>query len=178
MNELNRARKVLGKRIHVYGSKAPAIVDEDEFIFVSSYSWHLSTEGYVLRNEPRQKRRTGESRSSKTLAECVVQCNDHTKERIVYLNGDKLDCRKVNLAVVSVSEAGGTAKLSKKNTSGFKGVSWSRLCKKWGASITVNGKRITLGYFTEKMDAVYSYDAASVKYFGETAMTNKRMGLY
>jgi hypothetical protein len=41
------------------------------------------------------------------------------------------------------------AGLTKTNTSGFHGVSWSKASKKWHAYASHNGKRITAGYFSD-----------------------------
>lgn len=55
--------------------------------------------------------------------------------------------------------------INSRNTSGYKGVSYHKKNKKWQASITVNYKRIYLGYFTNKQEAIEARLAAEKKYF-------------
>jgi len=56
------------------------------------------------------------------------------------------------------------SKLSKRNTSGVMGVYWKKERKKWRAYITNNGKNISLGSFSEKIDAVKARWDAENKY--------------
>lgn len=63
-------------------------------------------------------------------------------------------------------------KLRKDNTSGFKGVTWSRKMRMWNSQIYVNTKRKHLGYFLNKKTAALAYDAAAIEHFGEFAATN------
>lgn len=51
------------------------------------------------------------------------------------------------------------------NSSGCKGVSFYKNTGKWVASITVHRKRIALGYFTDKTDAIKARKQAEDKYF-------------
>lgn len=53
------------------------------------------------------------------------------------------------------------------NSSGHKGVSWNKHCKKWKASIKTDGKTVCLGYFDNLEEAGAAYDAASLKLHGE-----------
>lgn len=56
------------------------------------------------------------------------------------------------------------------SSSGYKGVHRSR--KKWHARITVNGRYTYLGTFTDKLDAARAYNAAAIRYHGESAILN------
>ena len=47
---------------------------------------------------------------------------------------------------------------AKNNTSGYTGVIWHKGRKAWYSTISVNKKRISLGYFKDKMDAVKARD--------------------
>ena len=50
------------------------------------------------------------------------------------------------------------------NTSGVTGVSWNRKAGKWDAYIKVNGKRINLGYYVDKQDAIKTRRDAEIKH--------------
>ena len=58
------------------------------------------------------------------------------------------------------------AKLSSKNTSGCKGVSFNKTKNKWRARITIDGIEIHLGYFDNEQDAALAYDVATIFYSG------------
>jgi len=58
--------------------------------------------------------------------------------------------------------------LSSQNTSGVKGVGWSKQHNKWRARITVNKKTIELGWFDKKEDAVKARKNGEEKYFKRT----------
>lgn len=60
------------------------------------------------------------------------------------------------------------------NKSGYKGVHFSKSANKFTAQI----KHIHLGVFADPIEAAKAYDLAAVKYFGESAVTNKMLGNY
>jgi len=57
------------------------------------------------------------------------------------------------------------SKPSKANKSGVVGVCWVESRKKWQANIRIKGRRITLGWFTSKEDAITERKSAEIKYF-------------
>ena len=66
-----------------------------------------------------------------------------------------------------VSHAGNTQnrlKLQPNNTSGHRGVCWDKRHEKWKAEISVGGKNIHLGRFTNLDDAIAARKAGEAKY--------------
>lgn len=55
--------------------------------------------------------------------------------------------------------------INKNNTSGFKGVSWSKRHEKWEANIHINYKKKFLGYYKTAELAHAAYCEAAEKYF-------------
>lgn len=51
----------------------------------------------------------------------------------------------------------------------LRGITYHKRCKKWQAQIKVRGKNIYLGLFADKREAIASYRAAAIKYFGDYA---------
>jgi len=87
-------------------------------------------------------------------------------------NGDTLDNRRSNLRKCSHSQNMWNNKGSRKNTSGFKGVSYHKDTGKFQAYITKDDKYRHLGLFVLAEDAARAYDAAALKLFGEFAKLN------
>jgi len=71
-----------------------------------------------------------------------------------YGNYEPSNCRWTTRAV----QARNTRKLSRVNTSGYRGISFSKRSKKWKTTISVNRKIIHLGYHKCRLAAAYAYD--------------------
>lgn len=95
-----------------------------------------------------------------------------SNNEIDHINGDGLDNRVENLRICSRKNNSRNRKLSKNNTSGYKGVIWINRLNKWRARIKVDYKTIHLGYFVSKDDAARAYNLAASKYFGDFARLN------
>lgn len=75
-------------------------------------------------------------------------------------NGNRADNREKNLIDKSRSGNMRNRRLSRNNTSGHHGVSYSKTHKLWTASIYEGGQKVHLGWFKEKADAVATRKAA------------------
>ena len=98
-----------------------------------------------------------------------VKVVDHIKG-----SDTKYDNRKSNLRIVTQSENSMNRCLRTDNTSGVSGVSWNNSCGLWQVEITVKSKRIYLGTFINKEDAIRVRKEAEDKYFGEYSFDNSR----
>ena len=83
-----------------------------------------------------------------------------------------LDNRKKNLRYATSGQNSFNIGVTKRNTSGYKGVSYHAKGKKWRAVIRYEGRLIHLGLFSKKEDAAHAYDRAALLYFGEFAYFN------
>lgn len=79
---------------------------------------------------------------------------------------DPLNDRWRNFREANNAENSRNTKLSKRNTSGHKGVMWYKRKKLWTASIRVNRKLLHLGYFHDIQNALAARRAAELKHFG------------
>jgi hypothetical protein len=86
-----------------------------------------------------------------------------------HVNRDTLDNQDHNLRIATRTQNQGNRALQRNNTSGYKGVSWSKKRKKWHAQITKAGKPTSLGYFSNPKDAHDAYFSAAKEKFGEFA---------
>lgn len=91
------------------------------------------------------------------------------KQDVDHINGDKLDCRKSNLRVVSHSLNASNQKLSSRNKSGVIGVSYDSTRKKWKSEIKVNKERFNLGRFENIEDAITARLKAEKEKLGDVA---------
>jgi len=147
-------------------------VDLEDREKVRYRSWRSNGRGYAV-SRPWDKK----ERRYRTLYMHRMIIGAEDGEVVDHINGDKLDNRKQNLRRVTQSENLQNAKLSSANRSGFRGVSWCRWTSRWVAAIWRHGKKRNLGRYEEIEDAARAYDAAALKFFGESAKTNESMGL-
>jgi len=96
----------------------------------------------------------------------------HMPKYIDHINGNKLDLRMINLRACTAAENGMNRVMSRKNTSGYKGVTWDKARKKWKAMIKINYTVYNLGRFDKKDDAALAYNEAAIKYSPEFAKLN------
>lgn len=93
-----------------------------------------------------------------------------------HCDGNPLNNQKSNLRLVTQGENARNRIRHKNNRSGFRGVyhhsSGGKLKKAWRVEITVNGKRIQLGYFATPEEASHAYDEAARKHYGPYARLN------
>lgn len=85
-------------------------------------------------------------------------------EEIDHINGDRADNRICNLRQCTRSENLQNTPLSPRNTTGFRGVYFSRAKGRYCAQIQVRGKNIKLGYFSDPEKASEAYKAAKSKH--------------
>jgi len=88
---------------------------------------------------------------------------------IDHINGNKLDNRIENLRASSQSQNSMNRKQRSDNTSGIKGVRWSKHKQKWIGTIGINYKNYSAGEFDNKEDAAIAVAALRKKLHGEFA---------
>lgn len=88
---------------------------------------------------------------------------------IDHADGNGLNNAWSNLRVTTKSLNGANANRSKKNTSGYKGVSFHLKSGKWRATITANRKHISLGYYNTAEQAHAAYIEKAKELFGDFA---------
>jgi hypothetical protein len=80
------------------------------------------------------------------------------KKELDHLNKIKVDNRIINLRLATRQENMQNISTPRSGTtSGFRGVSWSKLAKKWKTYIKINGQAKHLGYFNTAEEASEVY---------------------
>ena len=93
--------------------------------------------------------------------------NPNNKDNIDHIDNNKQNNYIKNLRWSSSSENCRNSSLSKRNTSGCKGVSFIKKRNKWQAQIMHNHKTIHLGLFDDKINAIKARINKSKELFGE-----------
>lgn len=96
----------------------------------------------------------------------------NSKINIDHRDGNGLNNQKYNLRICSQSDNAKNQKLSRINSTGFKGVHYFKQYNKFMAQITVNYKKVFLGYYDDKTEAAKAYNIAAIKHHGEFAQLN------
>lgn len=89
------------------------------------------------------------------------------KDMIDHVDGDKLNNKIVNLRKCNQSQNMQNQKLSKFNTSGYKGVSWHNATSKWRSRAKLKSKQYHLGLFERAEDAFKAYQKFAKQNHGE-----------
>ena len=95
----------------------------------------------------------------------IMHYRDIEKDKWVsFKDKNPLNCRIENLELTTRIVRFKSKNNQLNSTSGFKGVCFCKKYNKWKAQIKVNGKKINLGYFSAKEEAIESRKAANTKY--------------
>jgi hypothetical protein len=89
--------------------------------------------------------------------------NGH-KIEVDHKNDIRTDNRLENLQLLLIREHKTKTFKSKKTSSEYTGVSWSKIANKWVVGIKIDGKKIHLGYFTDEYQAHLTYQKALEMY--------------
>lgn len=141
------------------------LIDEEYAYLLFRHKWYLSRENhgrYVVRTQRQNKKQIMISLHREIMNFPIGKQVDH-------INGNRLDNRKCNLRICSISENLKNQKRRNDNTSNYKGVYWNKEMNKWRALISVNNKRKHLGYYVTPELAYAAYCEAAKKYHGEFA---------
>jgi hypothetical protein len=147
-----------------------AIVDDEDFEYLNQWKWCVSNtcgKFYVGRSITVSK-----NKQKRILIHRFIMKPD--KGMVIdHLDGNPLNNQKNNLRICTHSDNMRNCKISIKNTSGYKGVSFVKKNNTYKSAIKFNKRTIYLGYYIDPIDAARAYNTAAIKYFGEFANLNK-----
>jgi hypothetical protein len=93
-------------------------------------------------------------------------------EYVDHIDGNGLNNVRENLRLANGSQNGSNRRMSARNKSGYKGVSWNAQQQTWCASVCVNYQKFYLGNFASKHDAARAYNAKAIELHGQYARLN------
>ncbi len=139
------------------------ILFSDEDADLAAMWWRIDRTGYPARNfwangahHAKMAHRVVLARMFKDLTPDMI--GDH-------INRNKCDARRENLRIVTIGQNHQNQSLSSHNTSGYRGVSYVKSCKKWRGLVTLNRQK----YYCGNHETVESAAQA-------TAAMRKRLG--
>ncbi len=142
-------------------------MDDSDFEIVSQFKWYARTwKGRTY------AARSGGSRNTRKVSMHRFIMGEPEGMDVDHKNGDKLDNRRENLRVCTRSQNIQNSRKHSDNKSGYKGVCWETGNNRWKAQICKDGKKMVIGYFTDKKSAALAYNAKALELFGEFASIN------
>lgn len=160
----------MAKTIALANGKGEAIVDDDDYEYLSQFKWHLA-EGYACHSISMGKK-NGKRVFINILMHRVV---NKTPEgmKTDHINRNRLDNRKENLRACTHQQNQANHAKRRGAVSKYKGVSFCKQTNKWKSAIRISGMGITIGRFSKEEDAAKAYNDNAKKFFGEFAYLNE-----
>jgi hypothetical protein len=143
-----------------------ALVDSRWYLYLSQFKWR------AMYDQTTGRWYAGRSEGGRTILMHREIMDAPAGTTVDHINGDGLDNRGRNLRHATNAQNAWNRGKHKNNTTGYKGVHRDRARRKVRARITVNGKNIHLGWFTDPREAALAYDLAVRKYHGAYGCTN------
>lgn len=146
-----------------------ALVDDNDFDRVNQYRWYLFRDKYndyavgrLIVN--RIKRKVLMHRFILNILDSLILC-DHK-------DGNGLNNKRNNIRVATKLQNNRNVKTNNRNSTGYKGVHYNKINKKFIARVASGTERLYLGSFDNKEDAARAYNEYALKHHGEFARLN------
>jgi HNH endonuclease/AP2 domain len=153
-----------------------AILDDEDFARLRQHRWIYRGErngrpGYAIRHvKDGQRYRT-------VYLHREVMSPIPPGYEVIFRNGDRLDCRRANLRVVSRQEARRQHRRARSDSrSGVKGISYNRRPGTWSVTVYRSGRSRRVGTFLTQKEAADAYLAALAREEAERAEVPEVVG--
>ena len=152
--------------ISLGNSTQKAIID-DKDVWVMDRRRHINPDGYVVTTINRKPLNP----ITLYLHKLIVQVKHGTV--VDHINHDLLDNTRKNLRAATRRENSMNRSINRTfRSSSFKGLTFYKRQRKWGARIRVNYKLLFLGLFESEADAARAYNTAAKQFYGKFACLN------
>ncbi len=142
------------------------LVDKDYWFTINTGRWDVDLHGYVKRCFPVNGK-------IKVLKMHRLIMNAPNGVDVDHINRNRADNRKCNLRLATRSQNSLNRLKDCDNTHGFKGIEpYGKNKNYWRASLGINGKRVRVNGFTNKIEAAIAYNFLAKHYFGQFALLN------
>lgn len=138
-----------------------AIVDDADFEWLNQWKWCFN-KGYAVRTIYLEKINRKWKIKKISMHRLIINTPDSMETD--HIDNNKLNNQRQNLRIATSSQNKFNMPKSPNNTSGYKGVNWSKDHKKWRVAMQINKEFIHVGYFLNKNDAYKAYLKATKIY--------------
>jgi hypothetical protein len=149
-----------------------AIVDDEDFHRLSFPKWQLwkNKRGnkYAFR---KLWNKTSKRYESQWLHREILGLTS-SDYQVDHKDNNGLNNVRSNLRIATNAQNCANKNKAQNKSSSFKGVSFKKRINKFESYIRVDGRYISLGYFSNETEAAKSYNAAALKHFGQFAKLN------
>lgn len=153
------------------------IFDKEDYNLIKDYCWHRHNDGY-LRTCYDYYYDDNNKRHNKYIMihQLIQRAYGYDLDKYFdHINGDPTDNRKENLRLVTHQKNMLNTKNYITNTSGHKGVHFSKNEKKWKAYVALEGKKYHLGTFNTYEEAVEARENFDKEHYYEFRRKEKQV---
>ena len=147
------------------------LVDDEDYDWLNHWKWSAAL-NYKTGKYYAQRNEVNELGLIRPVLMHRVIMGAAKGQLIDHKNGNSLNNCRYNLRPCTNSQNMANHGPQVNNTSGYKGVAWNKINKRWIAQIAIMRKITYLGTFTDKADAARAYDKKAYELFGEFAYCN------
>jgi len=148
-----------------------ALVDDEDFEELNKVKWCAVKERNTYYAARTMWCKKGKRYFTVKMHRVVLNLTD-SKILCDHIDKNGLNNQKHNLRPSTNAENQRNRGSMANSFSKFKGVYWIKKINKWRASITINGKYISIGFFLTEIEAAKAYDEAAKIHHGEFAWLN------
>ena len=148
-----------------------SLVDDEDFDLVCGFSWH-ALKGHLTWYAASDLPEMAGKRQGVLLMHRVI-LGTVKGVFVDHRNGNGLDCRRGNLRECTKAQNNQNVGPRSDNTSGYKGVSWSKRQGFWIPRVQVEGKRLSLGRFSSAEEAHEAAERARALHHKEFARSSR-----
>jgi len=148
-----------------------ALVDDTDYEWLNNWKWyamHNHNTFYAVHNI----RVTKNEQAKVGMHRLILELHRGNKLQADHIDGNGLNNQRSNLRICTGAQNRRSQRSQMGCTSRYKGVCWHHHKRKWNSRISVNRKRMHLGYFSSEKTAAAAYNQAALKHFGEFALLN------
>lgn len=155
--------------IPLQGSVMHALIDESDYEELSQYTWYVQKHGRTYRAfRTEYERKDGKKINQKTiyLSRSILKPK---KGMIDHIDGNGLNNRRSNLRLCTHQQNCCNRPLRTGSFSGAQGIKWDRTNKRWKAYVSIKKKRLLVGNYIDKREAIVARNVAASFAYGEFA---------
>ena len=151
-------------------------IDDEDWDRVKGYTWRICTKEakgglYYFHSNTKRDPITRKFKDVR-LHRLIMGCTTGDGMVVDHINHDTLNNMKNNLRITTPAGNTRNSRISIRNTSGYKGVSYYKRDNLYLVSVKVNGKTYNAGRKKDLIEAAKLYDMAAIGMFGEYACIN------